>query len=142
MLLRYSEFGFTERLRTRWAGRQPCFGIGDGIWGRARPLSPSAVAGVFIALLGGIGTGVIILTLEHVVFKYALPKLRKKTKGFWKSQNLMFFSQVTQKFQYLFNFVTFLEFDHLSYLALITTSHKSFKNREVRGKKNTATLNY
>lgn len=108
MLLRYSELGFTERLRTRWAGRQPCYGIGDGIWGRARPLSPSAVAGVFVALLGGIGTGVVILTLEHVVFKYALPKLRKKTKGFWKSPNLMFFSQVTQKLKYFIDFLILL----------------------------------
>lgn len=99
MLLKYSELGLMERLRTQWTGEQPCFGLGDGfgLWGKARPLSPSAVAGVFLALLGGIFTGVLILALEHIVFRYALPKLRKEPKGIWKSPNLMFFSQVSWK---------------------------------------------
>jgi ionotropic glutamate receptor NMDA 3A len=53
------------------------------------------VAGVFLMLFLGILVGVVILVLEHLVFKYYLPKLRSKPNtSMWKNRNLMFLSQV------------------------------------------------
>jgi hypothetical protein len=44
----------------------------------------------------GMIVGTVILLTEHFVFKYILPSLRMKSKDcFWKSPNLMFFSQVS-----------------------------------------------
>jgi len=63
---------------------------------KPKPLTVRAEAGVFLMLAVGISIGVVILILEHLVFKYILPALRKKNKNcFWKSPNLMFFSQVS-----------------------------------------------
>ena len=58
-------------------------------------LEINTVAGVFLMLFLGILIGIIILILEHLVFKYYLPGLRQKPKeSIWKNRNLMFLSQV------------------------------------------------
>ncbi|GIX82084.1 uncharacterized protein CEXT_776161 [Caerostris extrusa] len=50
-------------------------------------------------LLVGVGVGVLILVMEHVMFRYALPYLRKRPKDcIWRSPNLMFFSQKLYRF--------------------------------------------
>ena len=59
------------------------------------PLTVRAEAGVFLMLAFGICVGILILFAEHFVFKYCLPGLRRKGKdSYWKTPNLMFFSQV------------------------------------------------
>ena len=63
---------------------------------KPKPLGIRAVAGVFMMLGFGMIIGCMILGLEHVAFKYYLPSLRKKPKdSFWRSLNLMLFSQVS-----------------------------------------------
>ena len=52
-------------------------------------------AGSFTMLCVGIITGVGVLFLEHAVFRWLVPGLRKKPgHSIWKSTHLMFFSQV------------------------------------------------
>lgn len=95
LLLRYSEYGFVDQLSKKWYGRVPCFDDRLHRFNQPEPLSVGAVAGPFIMLLAGLGLGLAILVFEHVIFRYALPVLRKKPKEcFWRSPNLMFFSQV------------------------------------------------
>ncbi|KPM11232.1 hypothetical protein QR98_0098020 [Sarcoptes scabiei] len=66
---------------------------------KPEPLTVRGVAGVFVMLSIGIMVGVFILLAEHFTFKYLLPGLRKKPKDcFWKSPNLMFFSQKLYRF--------------------------------------------
>nr|XP_042897116.1 glutamate receptor ionotropic, NMDA 3A-like [Parasteatoda tepidariorum] len=99
LLLKYSEYGYVDQLQKKWYGRVPCFDDRLHRFNQPEPLSVEAVAGVFIMLLVGVGVGVVILALEHIIFKYALPILRKKPKDcFWRSPNLMFFSQKLYRF--------------------------------------------
>ncbi|KAF8766864.1 Glutamate receptor ionotropic like protein [Argiope bruennichi] len=99
MLLKYSEYGYVDQLQKKWYGRVPCFDDRLHRFNQPEPLSVEAVAGVFIMLLVGVGVGVLILILEHVIFRYALPILRKKPKEcIWRSPNLMFFSQKLYRF--------------------------------------------
>lgn len=63
------------------------------------PLSIQAVAGAFIMLGVGLLVGIVILFIEHGVFKYTLPVLRAKPKNcIWRSPNFMFFSQKLYRF--------------------------------------------
>lgn len=55
-----------------------------------------AVVGMLIMLGVAFALGIVILILELVIFKHALPFWRKQPKGtLWRSPNLMFFSQVS-----------------------------------------------
>ena len=54
-------------------------------------------AGSFVMLCVGIFVGVMILFLEHAIFRWVVPGLRQKPNSSkWKSVHLMFFSQVLQ----------------------------------------------
>ncbi|XP_053206425.1 uncharacterized protein LOC128390693 isoform X2 [Panonychus citri] len=99
LILRYNTYGYLDQLQRKWYGRVPCLENSLNNLNIPKPLSVRAVAGVFIMLLCGLGVGIFILMVEHVVFKYALPKLRKMPKDtYWKSPNLMFFSQKLYRF--------------------------------------------
>lgn len=92
-----------DELRSKWYSSLPCFRSPNDAY-RPQPLGVSAVAGVFILLGFGILAGCLILILEHLVYKYALPGLRRQPKGtIWRSPNMMFFSQVRQPFKSLFS---------------------------------------
>ncbi|KAG8198827.1 hypothetical protein JTE90_007129 [Oedothorax gibbosus] len=99
LILRYNEYGFMEQLEKKWFGRVPCFNHSVHRLNKPQPLSLRSVAGVFLMLLGGACVGVVILFIEHAVFKHALPELRKKPmENFWRSPNVMFFSQKLYRF--------------------------------------------
>ena len=83
-----------DELRSKWYSSLPCSRSAYDAY-RPQPLGVSAVAGVFILLGFGILGGCLILVLEHLVYKFALPVLRRQHKGtIWRSPNMMFFSQV------------------------------------------------
>ena len=95
LILEYNAYGFLDQLQRKWYGRVPCLEDSLNNLNQPNPLTIRSVAGVFIMLGCGFIVGILILLIEHVVFKYSLPDLRKKPKEcFWKSPNLMFFSQV------------------------------------------------
>lgn len=86
-------------------GRVPCLEDSFNNLNKPNALGVRSVAGVFIMLGCGLMAGIILLFLEHFVFRYFLPKLRLSSKrSAWKSPNLMFFSQVRCRWNnYLFN---------------------------------------
>jgi ionotropic glutamate receptor NMDA 3A len=93
--MEYINYGFVDQLQSKWLGRAPCLSPIRG----PEPLSIFSIGGAFILLLVGIFVGLLILSCEHLVFKYSLPKLRKKSKNsFWKNKKLMFFSQKMYRF--------------------------------------------
>lgn len=95
LIMEYNTYGLLDQLQRRWYGRAPCLENSLANLRKPKPLSVRALAGVFIMLFIGMCIGVCILIAEHFLFKYGLPRLRKKGKDcFWKSPNLMFFSQV------------------------------------------------
>ncbi|CAN8004191.1 unnamed protein product [Ixodes hexagonus] len=100
LILRYNAVGYLDQLHGKWYGRAPC--LQDGLLQRLDkplPLGVRAVAGLFIMLLVGLLAGSLVLILEHLVFRYALPGLRSRSREcFWKSPNLMFFSQKLYRF--------------------------------------------
>ncbi|XP_067136864.1 glutamate receptor ionotropic, NMDA 3A-like isoform X2 [Centruroides vittatus] len=99
LILRYNEFGYLDQLQKKWYGRVPCFNDSVHRLNKPKPLGVGAVAGVFIMLGVGHLVGILILFIEHMVFKYALPILRKKPdECIWKNLNLMFFSQKLYRF--------------------------------------------
>lgn len=66
-------------------------------------LGVDAVAGCVIMLGVAMGLGILILFVEHLIFKHALPFWRAQPKGtLWRSPNLMFFSQVRKEFTGIF----------------------------------------
>ncbi|KAK8772502.1 hypothetical protein V5799_024254, partial [Amblyomma americanum] len=95
LVLRYNALGYLDQLHSKWYGRAPC--LQDGLLQRLDkplPLGVRAVAGLFLMLLVGLLAGSLVLIIEHLVFRYALPGLRARSRNcFWKSPNLMFFSQ-------------------------------------------------
>lgn len=96
LIMDYNTYGLLDQLQRRWYGRAPCLENSLANLRKPKPLSVRALAGVFIMLFIGMCIGVCILIAEHFLFKYGLPRLRKKGKDcFWKSPNLMFFSQVS-----------------------------------------------
>lgn len=97
MISSYSTSGYMDELRSKWYSSLPCSRSAHDAY-RPQPLGVSAVAGVFILLGFGILGGCIILVLEHLVYKFALPVLRRQHKGtIWRSPNMMFFSQVNNQ---------------------------------------------
>ncbi|XP_022254048.1 glutamate receptor ionotropic, NMDA 3A-like [Limulus polyphemus] len=99
LILRYNEFGYIDQLQQKWYGRVPCFGSSVHSPTKPMGLSIRAVAGVFIMLLVGLLVGICILVIEHLVFRYVLPKLREGPKNaIWRSPNLMFLSQKLYRF--------------------------------------------
>lgn len=95
LIMEYNAYGFLDQLQRRWYGRAPCLENSLSNLRKPKPLSVRALAGVFIMLFIGMCIGAFILIGEHFLFRYGLPRLRKKEKDcFWKSPNLMFFSQV------------------------------------------------
>ncbi|XP_054162601.1 glutamate receptor ionotropic, NMDA 3A-like [Oppia nitens] len=97
LILKYNEYGFLDQLHRKWYGRVHC--LESSALTKPKPLTVKAVAGVFLMLFFGLIVGTIILLIEHFFFKYFLPSLRKKPKDcFWKSPNLMFFSQKLYRF--------------------------------------------
>ena len=98
-----------DELRSKWYSSLPCSRSGQGNDAyRPQPLGVPAVAGVFILLGFGILAGCLILVLEHLVYKYALPGLRRQSKGtIWRSPNMMFFSQVKKNNQPTFLMMMF-----------------------------------
>uniref|UniRef100_A0A0P6GYG2 Glutamate receptor ionotropic, NMDA 3A n=1 Tax=Daphnia magna TaxID=35525 RepID=A0A0P6GYG2_9CRUS len=94
----YSTSGYMDELRSKWYSSLPCSRSAHDAY-RPQPLGVSAVAGVFILLGFGILGGCLILVLEHLVYKFALPVLRRQHKGtIWRSPNMMFFSQKLYRF--------------------------------------------
>ncbi|XP_076354948.1 glutamate receptor ionotropic, NMDA 3A-like [Tachypleus tridentatus] len=99
LILRYNEFGYIDQLQQKWYGRVPCFGSSVHSPTKPMGLSIRAVAGVFIMLLVGLLVGICILLMEHLVFRYVLPKLREGPEdAIWRSPNLMFLSQKLYRF--------------------------------------------
>ncbi|KAL3243367.1 hypothetical protein MRX96_020580 [Rhipicephalus microplus] len=100
LVLRYNALGYLDQLHSKWYGRAPC--LQDGLLQRLDkplPLGVRAVAGLFLMLLVGLLAGSLVLIIEHLVFRYALPGLRARSRNcFWKSPNLMFFSQKLYRF--------------------------------------------
>ncbi|GAB6031603.1 hypothetical protein CHUAL_009367 [Chamberlinius hualienensis] len=98
LIAKYHENGYLDYLAARWYHALPCMRTSSEMY-RPMRLSISAVAGVFITLCFGVGISCCVLILEHVVYKYILPRLRKKPKGtLWRSPNIMFFSQKLYRF--------------------------------------------
>lgn len=96
LITRYNEYGYLDELIETWFGGPTCFRNPSELYS---PLSIQAVAGVFIMLIVGMVIGCLILVMEHIVYKYGLPKCRKMSKGtIWRSPNLMFFSQKLYRF--------------------------------------------
>ena len=107
LILKYNEYGFLDQLHRKWYGRVHC--LESTSLSKPEPLTVRGVAGVFLMLTIGILVGIIILLAEHFTFKYLLPGLRKKPKDcFWKSPNLMFFSQVFVVFSS--NFIVYSDY--------------------------------
>ena len=84
-------------------GGLPCFGVEAGYHhdnaGQPRPLGIASVAGVFCLLGLGMVVGILILTGEHLFYKYTLPGLRHRPQSsVWRSRNVMFFSQKLYRF--------------------------------------------
>lgn len=76
--------------------RVPCLEDNWNSLNKPSPLGITSLAGVFIMLGCGLFAAILLLGLEHLFYKYILPKIRLKPKDcFWKSPNLMFFSQVS-----------------------------------------------
>ncbi|XP_075679990.1 LOW QUALITY PROTEIN: uncharacterized protein LOC113796915 [Dermatophagoides pteronyssinus] len=97
LILKYNEYGFLDQLHRKWYGRVHC--LESTSLSKPEPLTVRGVAGVFLMLFIGILVGILILLAEHFTFKYLLPGFRKKPKDcFWKSPNLMFFSQKLYRF--------------------------------------------
>ncbi|XP_064118595.1 glutamate receptor ionotropic, NMDA 3A-like [Macrobrachium nipponense] len=98
LLARYQSSGHLDHLKHKWYGELPCFRLSADIY-KPQALDISTVAGVFLALTLGIGVGLIILILEHLVYRYVLPSLRTKPKeSVWRNRNLMFLSQKLYRF--------------------------------------------
>jgi ABC-type multidrug transport system fused ATPase/permease subunit len=94
VLTNYLRDGRLDQLSAKWYGSMPCFRFSADMY-KPQPLGIRAVAGVFIMLLVGMAVGAVILLWEFLTYKYTLKSLRaKKEESFWKSSNLMFFSQV------------------------------------------------
>ncbi|KAH9408177.1 Glutamate receptor ionotropic, NMDA 3A, partial [Tyrophagus putrescentiae] len=97
LILKYNEYGFLDQLHRKWYGRVHC--LESSSLTKPMPLTVRAEAGVFLMLAFGICVGILILFAEHFVFKYCLPGLRRKGKdSYWKTPNLMFFSQKLYRF--------------------------------------------
>lgn len=63
-------------------------------------------AGSFVMLCVGIIVGVGVLFLEHGIFKWVVPALRKMPGlSFWKSVHVMFFSQVSEVVFFVISYV-------------------------------------
>ncbi|KAK3858689.1 hypothetical protein Pcinc_035138 [Petrolisthes cinctipes] len=98
ILARYLFSGHLDHLKHKWYGELLCSGRSADIY-KPQALEVSTVGGVFVMLTLGIGVGFILLVLEHIVYRYALPSLRTKPKeSVWRNRNLMFFSQKLYKF--------------------------------------------
>lgn len=95
ILARYLASGHLDHLKHKWYGELPCFNRISADLYKPQALEISTVGGVFLMLTLGIGVGIFLLFLEHLVYRYALPTLRTKPKeSRWRNRNLMFFSQV------------------------------------------------
>jgi hypothetical protein len=119
--LKYNEYGFLDQLHRKWYGRVHC--LESSALTKPKPLTVRAVAGVFMMLGLGLVVGIMILLSEHFMFKYFLPSLRKKPKDcFWKSPNLMFFSQVCliPLFSNAWNWNFIFKLMNLSYIYFIS----------------------
>ncbi|XP_077981410.1 glutamate receptor ionotropic, NMDA 3B-like [Glandiceps talaboti] len=76
-ILEYETDGYLEELQKKWFGTMTCYkesniqtaDIGD------HKVRLAHVAGLFLMLLMGFGIGFLILLLEHLVYKYGIPKL-------------------------------------------------------------------
>ncbi|MPC27562.1 Glutamate receptor ionotropic, NMDA 3A [Portunus trituberculatus] len=99
ILARYLASGHLDHLKHKWYGELPCFNRISADLYKPQALEISTVGGVFLMLTLGIGVGIFLLFLEHLVYRYALPTLRTKPKeSVWRNRNLMFFSQKLYKF--------------------------------------------
>lgn len=79
--------------------RVPCLEDNWNNLNTPSPLGIRSLAGVFIMLGCGLLAAILLLGSEHLFYKYLLPTIRLKPKDcFWKSPNLMFFSQVSLVF--------------------------------------------
>jgi hypothetical protein len=80
-------------------------------------------AGSFVMLCVGIIVGVGVLFLEHAIFRWVVPALRRKPGlSFWKSVHVMFFSQVCT-----FLFITVFKPTNISILTYIYTCNSMLK---------------
>jgi hypothetical protein len=69
----------------------------DGqLQGEAASMSFEQHAGLYLLLVVGIFVCVVLMFLEHAVFKWIVSYWRRKpSKSFWKSPSMMFWSQVS-----------------------------------------------
>ncbi|XP_035710372.1 uncharacterized protein LOC118436410 isoform X2 [Folsomia candida] len=97
LIAKYLGNGYLDYLQGKWYGQMPCFSKSQQAGARA--LGVDAVAGCVIMLGVAMGLGILILFVEHLIFKHALPFWRAQPKGtLWRSPNLMFFSQKLYRF--------------------------------------------
>jgi hypothetical protein len=94
MLTRYRHNGYLDDLRRQFFSAVPC--VTPNKNRNELSFSIKHLAGIFVMISAGVIVSLVLLTLEHVVFKYTIPYLRRKPpKSAWKSIKLMFFSQVS-----------------------------------------------
>jgi hypothetical protein len=93
------ETGFVDDLSAKWFGGLQCKkGPATIDTLEPRPLGLEDFAGVFVLLGIGAGLGLVILGLEHVVYR-ALPRLRQYPRtSIVHSRHVMFFSQKLYRF--------------------------------------------
>ncbi|XP_064626113.1 glutamate receptor ionotropic, NMDA 3A-like [Lineus longissimus] len=92
MLLKYRYSGYIEDLRRQFFSAVPC--VVPNKNRNELSFTIKHLAGIFVMISVGVIASLFLLTLEHVVFKYTIPYLRRKDpKSSWKSIKLMFFSQ-------------------------------------------------
>lgn len=92
-LLEYYEIGYLDELYNKWFNKRvKCNrkGADDKI-----RIDVDQYKGVYLYLGLGIIAAILVLFVEHYLYKWTIPYLRNKSgKSEWKSLKLMFISQV------------------------------------------------
>lgn len=89
----YHESGYLENLIDIHFDEEKCFN--QGINQQRFSLTVFHHSGLFALLSIAIVCCILLVLVEHLVFKYFLPVCRRRPDdSFWKSLNVMFFSQV------------------------------------------------
>ncbi|XP_052777866.1 glutamate receptor ionotropic, NMDA 3A-like [Mya arenaria] len=92
MINEYHESGYIEDLIDVHFADSRCYK--QRIKSEDSQLEEQHHAGSFVMLCVGIVVGICVLFLEHAIFKWCVPKLRRKPgQSLWKSVHVMFFSQ-------------------------------------------------
>lgn len=97
-ILEYHESGFMEDLMDLFFRRSRCkYQSNDGqLQGEAESMNFDKHAGLYLLLVVGIFLCILLMFVEHAVFKWIVSYWRRKpSKSFWKSPSMMFWSQVS-----------------------------------------------